>query len=204
MGTWFTAQQILNSMSIFKRISQLFKRKPKDKFPQLSRNIKEAFVSDGVTYYEFDDAFNIPCERAMKRITFYAEATMRVDYEYLQAHVEACDKIFNSQKIDIYKLKLYNDYLRDRMKWIVDTDLVYKLASIVYFDESEDPREYDHAYNAKKIERWKRSMKVHDFFYSAPILRLIPYLKDVDVNLEEYSKVVALTKGQMLTNISSN
>lgn len=194
----------MNWMNILKRVLSVFKRRPKDVFPTIKRKIIPAFEMDGVTYYQFDNELNIPCERALKRITFYAEATMRVDYEYLTAHVKACDDIFNSQKIDIYKLKTFNDYLRDRLKWIVDSDIVYKLASIVYFDDTEDPEDYDFEYNQKKISLWKKSMKVHDFFYSAPILALIPHLKDVQVNLDEYSQYTAHAKEQMLQNISHN
>lgn len=191
-------------MNILKRVLSVFKKRAKDVFPDIKRKIVLAFTLNDITYYQFDNELNIPCERALKRITFYAEATMRVDYEYLNAHVQACEDIFNSQKIDIYKLKLYNDYLRDRLKWILDTDIVYKLASIVYFDDTEDPEDYDFEYNQKKIALWKKSMKVHDFFYSAPILALIPHLKDVQVNLEEYSQYTAQAKEQMLQSISPN
>lgn len=188
-------------MNILKR---LFKRRPKDYFPGFDHPIKEAFTVDGVVYFQFDSDFNIPCQRALQTITFYTEMSMRVDKEFLLKHTEAVEKIMQSQKIDIYAIKALNDQLRDRLRWIVDTELVYKLASIVYFDENENPAEYDFEYNQKKIEAWKKNIKINDFFYSAPILDLVPHLKDSQVNLDEYSKVTAQVKNQQLENIMRN
>lgn len=195
-------------MNILKKIFKWAHIRPKDRFPGVSYPIKEAFVSDGIKYYQFDDQFNVPCERALKYSTFYAEMSMRIDYEYMTEHVKQMEiefgKANEGKRPDLYRMKAMNDYLKARLAWIVDTDLVYKLASIVYFDENESPLTYDFSYNQKKIERWKKSMGVNDFFYSAPILRLIPFLKDLDLNLEVYSTVTAQQKDQMLTNITAN
>jgi len=188
-------------MNILKR---LLKRKPKNVFPDFPHHVEEAFICDGIQYYQFSSDFKIPCQRALKTITFSNEMAMRVDREFLKKHTEAVEGILQSQKIDIYKLKLYNDQLRDRLNWIVDTDLVYKLASIVYFDSTEDPSDYDFEYNQKKIEAWKKNVSIHDFFYSAPLLALVPHLKDLEVNLLEYSQVTAQIKKQQLVNISPN
>jgi hypothetical protein len=159
----------------------------------------------GVTYYSFgqekESAFNIPYERALKTVTFYTEMACRVDDEYLGQHIAACDSIFSSNKIDIFKLQRLNENLKARREFIIDTDLVYKLASVVYFDEHEDPRTYDHAYNKKKIDLWKKNIDINDFFYSAPVLSLIPFLKGSEVNLREYSKVQALVKEDHQKNV---
>jgi len=183
---------------------RLFRRKKE--FPDITFPIAEAFSMNGITYYTFglekDSAFNIPYERALKTITFYNEMARRVDDEYLELHIKAQDEIFRSQNIDIYKLHRLNENLKSLREFQLHPDLVYKLASVVYFDDNEDPRSYDHAYNQKKIDLWKKTIPMHDFFYSAPILSLIPFLKDSEVNLEEYSKVVALVREDNLAYIS--
>lgn len=192
-------------MSILKRIFQ--GRKPRDIFPKYNYVIKEAFTFDGVKYYMFDDAHNIPCERALKQSTFYMEMSSRVDKEYLTLHIQEMEKEFSKanegKKPDLYRMKMMNDFLKARME-IIDTDLMYKLASIVYFDESEDPGTYDTKYNMEKIEKWKASSNLHDFFSSAPLYRLMPFLKELDVNLDTYSTGAAQIKEQMLQNITRN
>lgn len=191
-------------MNILKR---LFKRKPKNVFPDFPHHVEEAFICDGIQYYQFSSDFKIPCQRALKTITFSNEMAMRVDREFLQKHTEAIEKLLTGNVVNngtIFNIKTLNDQLRDRLNWIVDTDLVYKLASIVYFDATEDPSDYDFEYNIKKIEAWKQNVTIHDFFYSAPLLALVPHLKDLEVNLQEYSIVTAQIKRQQLENISRN
>lgn len=182
-------------------LKKFFGRKPKEIFPGHKHVITEAFELEGVKYYMFDDQHNLPSQRALTTYTFYNEVSQRVDREFLIRYTKAIDDILRSQKVDIYKIQQLNAFLADRLNWIVDADTIYKLASVVYFDENESPYDYDATYNAKKIEKWKKSMKASDFFYSAPILTLVPFLKDFQGNLEEYLMVAALTKEQILTNI---
>jgi hypothetical protein len=171
-------------------------------FPKVEHKIEKVFTVAGVDYYSFANLQDAACLRALKTMTFYTELQMRCDYDYLKAHVAAVDEVLMSGRIDIYKLKTYNDYLKDRLTWIVDTDLVYKLASVVYFDETENPLDYDFTYCQKKIEFWKKHLPVNDFFYAAPILELIPFLKNADVNLQEYLTVTKKVKALQLANIS--
>lgn len=176
---------------------------PKTLFPDITYPIEEAFRVNGVVYYSFNGAYSLPYERAVKTITFYTEMSRRVDDEYLDAEEAALDAIFASSKIDIFKLNAIHQNRKAIRKFVIDTDLVYKLASIVYFDANEDPRTYDPIYNSKKIESWKKHLGVNDFFYSAPVLNLIPFLKDSKVNLEEYSRVLALAKKEAREQLQS-
>jgi hypothetical protein len=178
--------------SIFQKL--LSKPLPKTLFPDITYPISEAFRIDGHVYYCFDAQFSLPYERAVKTITFYTEMSRRVDEEYLDAEEAAYDEVFKSSKIDIFKLHAIHENRKAIRKYVIDTDLVYKLASVVYFDANEDPRSYDPFYNQKKIELWKSKLSVNDFFYSAPVLNLIPFLKNSNVNLTEYSQVVAQIK----------
>ncbi len=176
-----------------------FKRWIKDKFKSFPKDIQypieEAFSIDGRTFYRFKDYFNIPYERGLKTITFYEEVRMKITYEYMQQHVEAVDKVLKSQKIDVYKLKNLNDILKERLTWYVDTDILYKLASIVFFEKSEDPRTYDFKYNAEKIEFWKKHSSVTDFFLQTPLLELMPFIAELEQNLATYSAITKeLTK----------
>lgn len=190
-------------MRLFKSLkaylSNKLKRFPKD----IPYPIEEAFSIEGRTFYRYKDYFNIPYERGLKTITFYEEARMKITYEYLEEHIKAIDKLLKSQKIDVYKIKALNDIMAERMKWAVDTEILYKLASIVFFEKDEDPRTYDFKHNAEKIQFWKEHKSVSDFFLQTPLLELMPFLKELDMNLETYSLIAKELTKHHLDMVSS-
>ena len=171
--------------AIKNKIKNLFKRFPKD----IQYPIEFAFEIEGRSFYRYKDYFNIPYERGLKTITFYEEARMKITYEYLEQHVKAVDKILKSNKIDVFKINELNKILNERLQWYYDTDILYKLASIVFFDKDEDPRTYDFRYNADKIQFWKQHRDKTDFFFQMPMLELMPFLKDAETNLQTYSAI---------------
>lgn len=176
-------------MALFKairnKIKGLFYRFPKDvKYP-----IKEAFTIEGRTFYQYEDPFNIPYERGLKTITFYEEARMKITYEYMELHAKAIDKILSSQKIDVFKIKALNDIMKERMKWYCDVDIIYKLASVVFFEKNDNPTTYDFKKGAENIDFWKQHKSVTDFFYQTPLLALLPFLNELELNLETYSEI---------------
>lgn len=193
--------------SKIKRFFRIFIRKPLF-LNQSKYKIVEAFISGGVTYYQYEDTFNIPCKRGLQATVFYEEVRMKVTMEELKAIQEAQEKILNNGKslnlVDLYRI---NQILKEKLNFIVVPDLVYKLASVVYFDATENPNEYDFGYGAKKIEKWKKENDINAFFLSKPITDLVPFFKEVNFDLKSYSEAIeAIRKSQNLevTGISSN
>ena len=177
----------------------------KTKFPGVEYQTRYAFTVGGVDYYEMDDLINQPFERGVTCLTFYAEFNQRVDRDYLLKHAEATDKALATipgQAVGLTDAVILNRNLKDRLKWIIDGDLAYKLASVVFFDKNENPTVYDPAYNQKKIDFWKKNASVKEFFFSVPMLRLIPFLSGYEENLETYLRVTEQIKAQHLQFIS--
>lgn len=163
-----------------------------------------AFEVGGRKYYQFDDAFNIPCERALKALTYYEELRMRCTREFLQMHCEAVEKIISDPKrINIAKLAILNQQLKERLDFIIEPDIAFKLASVVFFDKTESPYLYDFKYAGQKIEFWKKHKGTHDFFLQSPLRRLIPFLEKSGMNLEIYSQVVESLNKIHLDNMST-
>ena len=173
---------------IFEKVKNYLKGKF-TKLPKTEYPIEEAFTINGITYYKYSDTFNVPYERGLKAITKYEEARMKITYEYMLQHTEAMNKILKSKQIDIFKIKNLNDILAERLKWVTDVDILYGLASIVFFDKTENPTTYDYKYNAEKIKFWKENKSVEDFFFQVPMLELMPFLKDLEMNLKSYSEI---------------
>jgi len=172
---------------------KLFRKSTKNIFPEQKHMIEFAFEVAGMKYYQFDDVFNLPYERGLMALAVYEEVRMRCSREYLSKHVDACRKILHDSKIDIYKLNALNEQMSDRLDLAIDTDLLYKLASVVYFDKNENPAVYEPEYCNKKIAFWRGNKDVNAFFLQKPLVELIPFLKDVDFDLNTYSEMVGAT-----------
>lgn len=168
---------------------RFLKRKPKEIFPNQKHIIEPAFMVGGVQYYQFQDVFNIPCERGLMALAVYEETRMRCSREYLEKHVETVKEILHSSTIDVYKLNALNEQMRERLNLVLDTDLLYKLASIVFFDETENPAIWEYNQAKKKIELWQKHSSVAAFFLQKPLVELIPFLQKLDFDLDEYSEM---------------
>jgi hypothetical protein len=157
--------------------------------------IVPAIKSGGVQYYQFNNIYQMSCLRALTALDYYDEFNQRVDREYLLKHTEAVNKILSDPKsININKLAQLNRFLEERTKFIFDADLAYKLASVMFFDESENPYFYDHKYGQTKIEKWKKDMTIDAFFLQQPLMDLMPCLKHLNGSTRNYSQIVEKVK----------
>lgn len=137
----------------------------------------EAFRYKGKIYYHFTDSFKMPAGRAIAALAIYEELKMRCDDEYLKKHIRATELILNpeSRRIDLSKLVLINNNLKERLNLAPFPDHIYKLASVTFFDEYENPFNYDFAYNEKKIKEWKRDPDMLYFFLKMQFSDLMPF-----------------------------
>lgn len=182
-------------------LKKIFKRKPKFKL-QNDHIIKEAFTCGGVTYFQFDDIFNVPFERALTALDFYEELRMRTSRDLLLLHIVAVDDALN--KGELTTVAKLNQQLKERLEWIIEPDLLYKLASVVFFDKNESPYIYDYKYGQEKIKNWKKESNVNAFFLQMPLIKLVPFLQDCEIDFQAYSIMVKKITKAHLENISTN
>lgn len=179
-------------MGLIKELAEVWRieldkrREQKNKY-----RIEYAFTSGGTKYYRFADITNLPYERGLMALVAYNEVEMRCSREFLIKYQGAVDKLLHDQKIDIFKIQQLNEILKQRLQLPTDVDLLYKLASICFFDESENPAVYEPAYAEKKIAKWRKDKGVHDFFMQTPLLELMPFLGSVDTDLDTFSALQA-------------
>lgn len=182
-------------------LRKLFSRDRRNPFPDSKQVIEFAFECGGIRYYRHVDEMNMPYRRALKALTIYKELDMKCDRHYLDQHIEAMDAILEGTRFNVeslLKIKTLTAQLRERVQWIIVPDHVYKLASVRYFDETENPNDYDWKYAAQKIAHWKKHEGVNDFFLREPIATLIPFLKDAPLDFESFSRQVdELTRSQL-------
>lgn len=160
------------------------RRQQKEKY-----RIEYAFTSGGTKYYRFADITNLPYERGLMALSVYQEVEMRCSRQFLLQYADAIDKLLHQQRIDIFKIQQLNQILKQRLTLTTDTDLLYKLASVCYFDKTENPAVYEPEYAERKIAKWRKDKGVHDFFMQKPLLELMPFLQSVNTDLDTYSLI---------------
>src|SRR6478609_2225455 len=164
--------------------------KKKNNFPKHEFEIEHAFTIGGIDYYQYQDITNIPPVRGLKTMVFYEELRMKCTLEYLKLHHEAVNNILSKPGIDIFKIKKLNDQLGERLEIAVETEIIYKLASVVFFDKKENVHDYDYTYNEKKILHWKKHLTYELFFSLKPLTDYLPFLRDANVNFNMCSTMV--------------
>jgi hypothetical protein len=183
-----------------------FIRGRKNHFKDSEYVISYAFTAGGVDYYQFDDVFNLPYQRGREAIHAYEELQMRCDKDYLIRHSELINDLLTKGSIgfdEIARIKAANDQLKQRLTWVIVPDLVFRLASVVFFDSSEDPKRYEIGYNQKKIEHWKKHEDVADFFLRQPVAKLIPQFEGSKSNFQSYLKAIEHLSESHLKKLST-
>jgi hypothetical protein len=149
-----------------------------------------AFVANGAEYYQFTDG-GLPIY--YKR--FYAfQETMRRHEEWkvtqsvFEEYLDMVDKFTNDNSLTpdrrIAEIQRLTTMLKWRREQSNELMLVYELASVWYFDESEDPCEYDSTYAKKKVDLWLNTKEIEfdgekidliAFFLRTPLNRFIDF-----------------------------
>lgn len=170
--------------------------------------VEPAFELNGIRYFQFANQEEVPTGRQFAALAIYNEMDMRCTREYLELHCKAMDKLLSDpNKIHIGYIAQLNGNLQDRLNLMVIPEFIYKLASVVFFDETESPYKYDYEYNEKKIEVWKKDGSTLDFFLQTPLKDLIPSLQSQGDVSNIYSLVaeqVAEIHHKVLTGILSD
>lgn len=136
-----------------------------------------AFKVGDVQYYRFAKDTAMPWGRYMFMQTFLYEQDLRMDSELLNGYCEMMKKAINGDgkpgQINLVKLVNCVTNIQARVNLGFEVDTTYRLASCIYFDDTEDLYTYDKGYNdTVKLPAWKEARSV-DFFYTRPMSELL-------------------------------
>lgn len=196
-------------------VADLLKEKPRPEYTMayadFAPNVEEAFTCGGKRFYRFKEEYEMPAGRYKYFFHFLTETTMHADLATLKKYVEAFKNILNGanpkkgiQLGELWKL-LIN--LETRLALDLDPALVKRLATVTYFDETEDLITYDKDHGDAKIKLWE-DHNIHDFFLTKPISDLIglnglseTYLEDC---LTERVEILKALDSDLLTVLKEN
>lgn len=141
----------------------------------------------------FDDVFTLPTVRGMQALDYYDEFAMRCTKDFLSAYCDAVEAILsNNKKLELTKLATITGYLRERLTMLPVPDHIYRLASVIFFDGTENPYFYDRKYAEQKIKLWKEDPDMLSFFLRTPLRDLIPFLGSHETSLSTYGGVIEM------------
>jgi hypothetical protein len=165
-------------MILLSRIKKYFKRdqnKTNLYHPDFEDQTEMAFEAGGKQYYRFGKETSMRWGRYMYLQTFLHEQSLRLDLPLLKRYMENIIKALTPGKsgiVEIHKVYQIVSQVQSRCELAFEVETTYRLASILYFDDTEDLYSYDKAYNDKKISSWKEARTV-DFFYTLPMTEFL-------------------------------
>lgn len=139
--------------------------------PDYKKSIEYVFTIDGEDYYSFTTIADCPAERYYKASEFMHEMDMRMNRDMLAAYLDKMSEMINDGNFG--KVAAIVEEMKIRSTLLVETETMYKLASVQFFTLDEDLTSYDYDYNDRKIAKFK-SEKISDFFLKEPVKRFLP------------------------------
>lgn len=141
---------------------------------------------DGTEYYQFTTGYNSYYERYMAFMDRLSEIEQRVDKNYLDRFQKTLDEYLN--KGSLKDIAVLNKHLADRRAYIGNVELIYNLASVWFFDKSENPYTYDYGYADEKIRKWRNDKDSICFFLTTPLRHYLPLPDTLVQNIKTYEK----------------
>lgn len=164
--------------------------------PVFAGQIEKAFKSkSGIQYYRFAQEIIMPYGRYQMVQTYFLEYELRLDYKLFKQYIQTVKDHLNVGKLD--KIFEVISKMEARAELAFSPDQAYNLASIVYFDDTEDLYKYDIVYNKKKIAHWKEDGDL-GFFFTKPLDELLGLKNFSEQDLAYYIK----TATQILTDLT--
>jgi len=174
-----------------------------------------SFTCGDVDYFKFDDSMSVPCGRSFHALSYYEELEMRCTREHLQGVMNAIIDILKSKEINIFEIYKMCESTLERLDFIFEPSIVKKLASVIYFDETENPYSYDFKYAVEKMDLWdSEPITVKgsdeswqpgvDFFLSKPIKSLIPSTNLSKEDLQTYLATMKVITSDQLKVVLYN
>lgn len=159
--------------------------------PDIAPNIELAFEC-GRKFYRFKEGeFKMPVGRHKFVEAYLHQAEMRMDIETLTRYLDEIDKNLDSGKLS--KVAIASYAIRSRASMGFEPETIERLASVVYFDETEDLSDYKPEYGTEKIEYWKKK-EFMGFFLTRPIDELCGLRGTSEESLKNYIHQIEVSK----------
>jgi len=130
--------------------------------PRYNMHLKYGFSCGGKHYYRCLHDYDIRENRFRYLRTYYQEVQNKLTSQDINAFCDkAMEEINNGKPIEAGKIL---DEMKYRSTWLFEPTSLFKYASVIYFDLSENIEDYDVIYNQDKIKLWSKKKGVLRMF----------------------------------------
>jgi hypothetical protein len=178
--------------------------------PDINPNIELAFECHGKEYYRMKAESRMPTGRYKFIDAYLAEHEMRMTLPMMTAYLDKMEAILNGTAgvIKLGDLHVVVHNMRTHAHLGFDEATIQRLASVVYFDDTEDLRDYDLDYGKKKINEWVKEGK-YSFFLTRPIDELLNIrgisIESLEVYIQQQRIILAeLTSVQQTPSLDNS
>lgn len=145
----------------------------------------DGFFLDKSQVYEFSDPLKMPQSRYLIFSEIYSDIERGADKEFINLGLEAAIKALNYNKpVDASHALML---LKDAVNNLTPLEHYYRLASVLFLVENENPYDYDLTLNDWKIEQMKK-VKNRLFFWNMLTKNLAHLGLDLPKNILSYSQ----------------
>lgn len=142
--------------------------------PDLAGHTELAFECKGKKYYRMAHEFRLPAGRYKFLDAYLLEHELRMTPKMFNDYLDRIETFLNGRggvvKLTDIAVTIHNMRTHANLLFLPET--IKKLASVVYFDDSEDLRDYDPEHGRNKIEIWETDDS-YAFFLTRPIMELL-------------------------------
>lgn len=142
--------------------------------PDLAGHTEFAFECKGKKYYRMAHEFRMPTGRYKFFDAYLLEHDLRMTQKMFNDYLDKIEAVLNGRggtiKLGDIHVLVHNMRTHAKLAFVPST--IKRLASVVYFDDTEDLRDYDPEYGEKKIADWETDDK-YTFFLTRPITELL-------------------------------
>jgi hypothetical protein len=206
---------LLQLLSRKKKVEQPTKKEPTWQINE-GCVIIPAFELGGKQYYCLEDSYKTFTERGFQALAVYDEWNNRMTHDMMKAFInEIMDQLSGKNgQVDLNKVFELVQMVKERVEWPVPTtEILWKMAGVSFFDESESPYVYDEKYARKKIQFWKDNVEDKEVFFCnvpLPLRAMFPLpnisVEDLKICEEVISKatqsqlesIIGMTSNQVL------
>jgi hypothetical protein len=143
-----------------------------------------AFFASNGSNWKWLDEKDMPAGRAMHALDIYGKLEEKANATY---HKGAYQSILDlANKGQLVKVAQIATSALERVNHIANADLLYELASVLYFDEHENPYDYNYEYAEKKIALWRKD-GLESFFSRTPLKDYLPSFGLSGTNFQTYT-----------------
>ena len=164
--------------------------------------LTESPLKTGLNFFEFVDFNEMPVQRALYTLTILNEVSQKLTKERLIAFLDAIEATINSPTVQLVEVMKLTIALRERVEMIMEPESLYKLSSVVYFTEEENPNDYSQTKSYEHIKLFKKCSET-SFFLSQPIKKCMPQHNLSDEDLIKYLEIAKKINLKEFENIGT-